>query len=144
MIRRARSEEAAAVAALFRRSFGTLTFLPTLHTPAEDLEHFERLFAEHELWVYELAGRLVGIASLDGNELSNLNVEPDVIVGGIGSALLDHAKARRPGGLGFWVFQENARARRFYERRGCVLVELTDGSGNEERKPDARYEWTPG
>ena len=31
----------------------------------------------------------------------------------------------------------------FYEANGLELVELTDGSGNEERTPDARYEWSP-
>jgi hypothetical protein len=41
------------------------------------------------------------------------------------------------------VFQRNERARTFYERRGCHVVELTDGSGNEEREPDALYEWVP-
>jgi hypothetical protein len=33
-------------------------------------------------------------------------------------------------------------ARRFYERRGFVLTEETDGSRNEEREPDARYVWS--
>ena len=143
MIRRARPDDDQAIAALFRRSFGTLTFLPTLHTPEEDLAHFGRLIREHELWVYEDDGGLLGFASLDGGELSNLYVEPDVIGQGVGSALLDHAKARRPDGLRFWVFQENARARRFYEARGCTVVELTDGHDNEERQPDALYEWVP-
>jgi hypothetical protein len=32
-----------------------------------------------------------------------------------------------------------ARNERAYEERGFRLVELTDGSGNEEREPDARY-----
>jgi hypothetical protein len=41
------------------------------------------------------------------------------------------------------VFQRNEDARRFYERQGCVLVELTDGAGNEEREPDALYAWRP-
>jgi putative acetyltransferase len=42
------------------------------------------------------------------------------------------------------VFQANERARRFYEKRGCVPVEFTDGSGNEEKTPDVRYRWTSG
>ena len=29
------------------------------------------------------------------------------------------------------------------EHNGLELVELTDGSGNEEREPDARYAWRP-
>jgi ribosomal protein S18 acetylase RimI-like enzyme len=48
-----------------------------------------------------------------------------------------------PDGLQLWVFQKNVGARRFYERHGFRLVELTDGAGNEENEPDARYEWRP-
>ena len=40
-------------------------------------------------------------------------------------------------GLQLWVFQRNVGARRFYERHGFTLTELTDGSRNEEREPDA-------
>ena len=144
VIRRARPEDTSAIAALFRRSFGTLTFLPTLHTPAQDRDHFGRLVHEHEMWVYEVGDDILGFAGIDDGELSNLYVEPDVLGQGVGSALLDHVKGRRPDGFRFWVFQENARARRFYERRGCRVVELTDGSGNEEGEPDALYEWVPG
>jgi putative acetyltransferase len=143
VIRRGRSQDTRAIATLFRRSFGTLAFLPTLHTPEEDVEHFGRLVDEHELWVYEVGDDILGFASLDDGELSNLYVEPDVLGQGVGSALLEHAKSRRPDGFRFWVFQENARARRFYEWHGCVLVELTDGHDNEERQPDALYEWVP-
>jgi len=62
---------------------------------------------------------------------------------GVGSALLQQAKERRPGGFRPWVFQRNEGARRFYERHGLRLAALTDGAGNEEREPDARYEWRP-
>ena len=40
-----------------------------------------------------------------------------------------------------WTFQDNARARRFYEARGFVAEEFTDGAGNEEKTPDVRYVW---
>ena len=60
---------------------------------------------------------------------------------GIGSALLDHAKARRPDGLDLWAFQSNTGARRFYERHGFVAVAETDGD-NEEGAPDVRYRWS--
>jgi len=46
--------------------------------------------------------------------------------------------------LELWVFQRNERARAFYRRHGFVLVEETDGAGNEERTPDARYAWARG
>jgi ribosomal protein S18 acetylase RimI-like enzyme len=143
VIRRATLDDASVVALLFRRSFGTLTFLPTLHTPEEDRAYFERVLTEWELWVHELDGTIHGFDGLNGAELTHLYVEPGSFRRGIGTALFDDARQRRPDGLWFWVFQRNEGARRFYERHGCRLVELGDGSGNEEREPDARYEWVP-
>ena len=62
---------------------------------------------------------------------------------GIGSALLEAALADAAAStpvLGLCTFARNARARRFYERHGCVAVALCDGTGNEEGEPDVRYE----
>ncbi len=144
MLRRATATDGPEIAVLFRRSFGTLTFLPTLHTPAEDRAHFTRMAAEQEVWVWEEDDRILGFAAIDGeDEIPALYVAPDVQSRGIGTALFEHLKQRRPRGFRFWVFQQNARARRFYERRGAVAIDFTDGSGNEEREPDALYEWRP-
>jgi putative acetyltransferase len=134
-----------AVAALFRRSFGSIGFLPRLHTPEEDQAFFGGVIVRQEVWVAEDEGddALLGFAGLDGDLLGFLYVDPASQGHGVGSALLAHVRARRPGGFRFWVFQRNERARRFYERNGCRVVELTDGSGNEEREPDALYEWRP-
>ena len=140
MIRRARAEDADTVAALFRRSYGTLTFLPTLHTPEEDRAYFGGVIAEREVWVYGEPERIVGFVALTDDVLTDLYVEPDRRRTGIGSELLEHAKSRRDS-FELWVFQRNESARRFFEERGCRLVRLTDGSGNEEREPDALYAW---
>ncbi len=51
------------------------------------------------------------------------------------------AKQLRPAGLQLWTFASNVRAQRFYERHGFVVVERTDGSGNEEKAPGLRYRW---
>ena len=50
-------------------------------------------------------------------------------------------RSAQPEASSLWTFQVNARARRFYERNGFVAVEFTEGSGNQERQPDVRYEW---
>jgi GNAT superfamily N-acetyltransferase len=74
--------------------------------------------------------------------LDHLYVEPDEHGRGIGTALLTRAKERRPKGLQLWTFQQNDRARGFYEYHGFRIVRMTDGSANEERTPDVLYEWS--
>jgi ribosomal protein S18 acetylase RimI-like enzyme len=143
VIRRAGLEDVNAIAALFRRSFGTLTFLPTLHTPEEDRGYFGGVVADREVWVWDEDGRVLGFAALAADELTHIYVEPEAQGRGIGGALIDRAKERRPDGFELWVFQQNEPARRFYERRGFVLVRETDGSENEEHTPDALYAWRP-
>ncbi len=142
-VRLAGPDDADAVAAVFTASFATLTFLPMLHTDEETRAFIHGVVARDEVWVAEDGGRIVGMASLSIEMLDHLYVHPDAQGRGVGSALMDKAEERRPDGFTFWVFQQNENARRFYERRGCRLVRLTDGSGNEEKTPDALYEWKP-
>lgn len=142
-LRPATPEDTDAVVALFRRSFGSIGFLPTLHTPEEDRAFFGAAIRDDEVWIAEDGGRVLGFAALTEDMLSHLYVDPPEQGRGVGRALFAHARGRRPDGFRFWVFQRNERARRFYEQNGCGVVELTDGSGNEEREPDALYEWRP-
>lgn len=143
MLRRAAPADGDRIAALFRRSFGTLTFLPTLHTPEEDRRFFAGIVAGQEVWVAEEDGQIVGFAALSEEMLGHLYVEPGDRRRGVGSALFERVKERRPDGFTFWVFQQNEVARRFYERHGCRAIRFTDGSQNEEREPDVLYEWRP-
>lgn len=94
-----------------------------------------------EVWLAEQGDRLVGYAALTDVWLDDLYVDPAATGRGIGSMLLELAQARRPEGLGLWVFASNRPARRFYARHGFTEVEHTDGSGNEERAPDVRLDW---
>lgn len=144
LVRPARTHDADAVAEVHVSSFRTLTFLPLIHTDEEIRTwNTSEMFPQHEVWVAELNGEVVGYAALSGELLGHLYVRPADQDRGVGSALLDVVKRERPYGFRFWVFQRNEGARRFYERHGCRLVELTDGAGNMEREPDALYEWTP-
>ena len=143
MIRRAGPEDVDAIAELYERSFATLDFLPVLHTLDEHRNWFTRVVADQEVWVWQEGVAILGFAALRDGMLNYLYLEPSERGRGIGSALLEHAKTRRPEGFRFWVFQQNEKARRFYEKRGCTVLELTDGSGNEERTPDALYQWLP-
>jgi GNAT superfamily N-acetyltransferase len=137
VIRRATADDVEEIVAIYEPSFALLDFLPKLHTHEEHLAFFGRCVRDSEVY---LLGR--GFAILDGDWLNHLYVHPDAIGTGVGHALFEHATALRPDGFQFWVFQQNERARRFYEAHGAVAVEFTDGSGNEENTPDVRYRWT--
>jgi len=143
MVRGARSGDVDDIAELFERSFGTLGFLPMLHTLEEHRAFFARVVAEREVWVWEEEGAVRGFIALGDATVDHLYVEPGMSGRGIGSALLDQAKTRRPDGFSLWTFQQNEGARRFYERRGLRPIRLTDGEGNEEKTPDALYAWRP-
>ena len=121
--------------------------LPDLHTPDDDRRFLRELvIPEQEVWVAEKGGVVVGFTALGTRDrvrfMEHLYVAPEHQRRGIGAALIERAKERRPAGFRLWVFQRNTGARDFYEHHGFRLVELTDGSGNEEKEPDALYEWS--
>jgi GNAT superfamily N-acetyltransferase len=119
-----------------------LPYLPDLHTPEEDLAFFQgQVFPESTIRLAEDGERLIGFSAVRREWLDHLYVDPSWHGRGVGQALL---RAAREGvaELSLWTFQSNTQARRFYERQGFTLVELTDGAANEERLPDALYRWT--
>ena len=144
LVRLARDGDTDAIAEVYVASFAGLTFLPRLHSDDETRAWIRAVVVpKHEIWVAEHEARVIGFAALSENLLEWMYVHPGAQGRGAGAALLAQAKLRRPAGFRLWTFQRNAGARRFYERHGLRLVELSDGAGNEEREPDALYEWAP-
>ena len=130
---------------MFLAALAGMTYLPELYTEAETRTFIrDGLLPNNEVWVAEQSGRVIGFVGLGEDVLRHLWVEPEAQNRGVGTALLALAKERRPSGLRLSVFQKNLGARRLYERHGFTLVELTDGRNNEEREPDALYQWRPG
>jgi GNAT superfamily N-acetyltransferase len=118
------------------------TMPPSLHPPEDGPRWFTaEVVGKREIWVADDDGTLVGLLVLDTAFLDQLYVVPERQGEGIGTALLELAKARRPRGFGLWVFTVNAPAIRLYERHGMTVVQRGDGSGNEEGEPDLRYAW---
>ena len=143
-VRPLRTGDSGTIAEIFIASFRGLTFLPTLHTDDEIRTWIQdQMIPAHEVWVAEEDGSIRGFAAISGDLLGHMYVRPEDHSRGVGTALFDVVKRERPAGFRLWVFQRNEGARRFYVRHGCRLVELTDGSGNEEKEPDALYEWRP-
>ena len=145
VIRSARRDDAEAIADLLldsRRE--AMPWLPLLHSREEAITYFAgHVLVHEEVLVAEVNELVVGFLALEGDHVDHLYVGPSFQGRGIGDKLLAMAKELRPGGLTLWTFQRNARARRFYEARGFVASEFTDGSRNAEREPDVLYAWLP-
>ena len=121
----------------------SLPFLPQLHTRDDHVGYMlEMLLPHYSVWVAEADGGVTGYIAFNEGHIQHLYIHPQSQGQGLGPRLLAKALADgRPKDL--WTFQQNARARRFYEARGFLAVEFTDGDGNEEKTPDVRYRWTP-
>jgi putative acetyltransferase len=137
-LRPALLDDAVAIAAIHKAA----NFLP-LRDPAEEHLRFVReMMSDNQTWVAEADGEIVGYVVFNDAWVRHVFVRPDRQGQGYGATLLSHAMAdRRERQL--WTYEGNARARAFYENRGWVLVETTDGRGNEENEPEVRYIWRP-
>ena len=117
-LRRATITDADAIAAVFSPSFRLLTFLPPLHTVAEDRSFIENIILRDcEVTVAEVEGRIIGFLACENEDVRLLYVHPDSLGRGAGTKLIEAAKATGDA-LELWCFQANARARRFYEKHG--------------------------
>ena len=142
LLRPAVEGDAEAVASVHLSARRNAPMPPGVHTDDEVRAWLAgRLRSTDEVWVAEVRGAVAAYARLTETWLDDLYVAPGHAGQGLGSALLDLVKARRPDGFSLWVFEMNAPARGFYARRGLVELERTDGSGNEERAPDLRLAW---
>jgi len=137
----ATKEDVAAMANLFRTTFAaTYPHFAKLHAPEEDLAHFQKVLQSNHTVIVEKDGEIAGFCAFTPGWVNYLYVLPKYQGSGIGSRLLNEAKSENAV-LQLWTFQENQKARNFYERHGFKLVEETDGAGNEEKQPDVRYVW---
>jgi GNAT superfamily N-acetyltransferase len=141
-LRTASLDDADAIAAVFSPSFRLLTFLPALHTVDEDRAFIrDVILKDCEVSVAEKASDIIAFLARNSEEIPMLYTHPNHIGGGAGGLLMEAAKKSGVNALELWCFQQNARARRFYEARGFRAIEFTDGAHNDEKTPDVRYRW---
>lgn len=142
VLRAADEGDADAVAAIHVAARREAAMPPAVHTDDEVRSWLRgRLQSSDEVWLAEVDGAAAGYARMTESWLDDLYVTPAYAGQGVGSALLDLVKTRRPDGFCLWVFESNHPARRFYAARGFVELEHTDGSANEERAPDLKLAW---
>ena len=142
ILRRAGLYDMDALARLYRDTVRrALSFLPELHTPEEDRAFFRgEIYSDFDVWVAEHDQRFLGYIAYRGGFINHLFVAADQLGRGLGEQLLDLAKGDYAE-LSLWTFQQNVRARAFYEKHGFVAERFTDGLDNEEKLPDVYYVW---
>lgn len=148
-IRRATPADAPRLAAIFLAARARMSYLPALHTDDNTRAFIAHVVATQEVWLaFTLEtklDRVTGFAAIhdspDKIMLDHLYIAPETQGQGIGKMLLDAVKTQRPHGFSLWTFQQNAGARRFYERHGLTLAQTSDGRDNEEKLPDCLYVW---
>lgn len=140
ILRSARSTDAGSLAEILSGFIDGTSWMPRIHTRAEDLAHAGTLIERGWVTVAETNDGIQGFAACDGPELNALYVAEGARGEGVGSALVDALKADRDR-LELWTFEANEGAQRFYLRHGFAEVGRTDGTGNDEKLPDIKYIW---
>jgi ribosomal protein S18 acetylase RimI-like enzyme len=104
------------------------------------------LISLNRVTVVEQAGKIIGMMALSVEDsvgwIDHLYLLPEAVGQGIGTTLVERAKAELGSPIRLYTFQANVDARRFYERHGFKAIGYGNGSGNEERCPDVLYEWS--
>lgn len=105
----------------------------------------DRIIPTNRTWVLDDDGAILAYITLeirpDGGWIDQLYTHPDATSRGHGGTLLTLAKRELPSPIRLYTFQQNVGARRFYERAGFVVEQLSDGHSNEEKCPDVLYRW---
>ena len=138
-LRPATGSDARDIARIMRAARESFAWMPTVHTPDEDLAFISgTVLPLMHVMVAETGEGIVGFIAVHGEWVEQLYIDPAWTGRGIGSRLLGQATACMPE-VKLHCFQANSGARRFYERHGFTAAKFGDGSGNEEELPDIRY-----
>ncbi|MEO9384822.1 GNAT family N-acetyltransferase [Chromobacterium phragmitis] len=147
-IRAAQAADAGALAGIYLACRREMPYAPLAHGDAAVHAWFaDALLPAGDVWLAERDGEIAGFAACSERDgqfwLDQLYVAARHQGSGVGQALMEQILTGRPRACRLQVFQANAGARRFYEAHGFQLLSLGDGHDNEERCPDALYQWRP-
>ncbi len=147
LLRKATLLDADAISNIYLASRKKLVaFAPLAHSDESIFQWIREMIAStSEVIVAEENSVVVGMMILSKKNsigwIDHLYLSPKMVGLGIGSLLVNTAKLQLGSPIRLNTFQENREARRFYEKHGFQILELTDGSQNEENCPDVLYEW---
>lgn len=133
-LRRARPNEAAALARIHVDAREQIPLTNALHTFDEVVAYHARLIAAVDVRVAaDARDDPIGYAARDGDVLAQLYVAPTHFRAGVGAALL--SAMRKESALKLWCFAHNARGLAFYKSFGGVEIAREEGPENEEGLP---------
>jgi len=144
-LRAANIDDAKCVLNILRSSRNEfLPYAKSVHTIEQDLRWISKqLIPSGSVVIAECDGEPVGVLATSVSDgvawINQLYIAPGYIGKGHGTQLLMHALNVLPRPVYLWTFQQNHRARSFYEYHGFKAVKQTNGESNEERCPDVLY-----
>jgi len=134
------ADHAAELVQLWRESFEFGVGVKDPHPIEEQANYLlTEVVPNNAVRVAFLERRMVGFIAASSISISQLYVRIGFHRRGIGSKLLEWAKAQSGGSLWLYTFSRNATARAFYERHGFAIV--AQGHEPSWDLADIRYEW---
>ena len=132
--------QAQAVVEMWRASFEHGVGIVDHHPISEQMAYFHsEVVAKNRVRVVLDESGVVAFMASTPESITQLFVRVADIGRGIGSRLMELAKAESGGSLWLYTFARNTRARRFYERHGFIEIERE--SENMWKMEAIRYEW---
>lgn len=128
---------------MWRTSFEFGVGVKDPHPIEGQLTYFnEQIVPQHSVRLAWHGEDLVGFLASNQESVAQLHVKVGLHRQGIGSQLLNMAKAESAGSLWLFTFQQNVVARQFYERHGFSVVQL--GFEPTWQLADVKYLWIRG
>jgi GNAT superfamily N-acetyltransferase len=125
---------------MWRASFEAGVGVVSLHSIGEQEEFFlTEVLPHNEVRVAFFEGQLVGFVAATTEAVAQLYVRNGFQRLGVGSAMINWAKARSGGSLWLYTFAKNHGARAFYETHGFVAI--AHGFEPSWQLEDVKYYW---
>lgn len=147
LLRKAIIADVSAITSVYLLSRKELvSFAPLIHTDESVQQWIQNvLLLKEQVFVAEEKGVIIGMMSItrfDGiGKINQLYILPDAVGHGVGTLMIKKAKSILGSPIQLHTFQENIKARGFYEHHGFKAIACDDGSNNEENCPGVLYEW---
>jgi GNAT superfamily N-acetyltransferase len=134
-------EHAGELVLMWRESFEAGVGIVDPHPIEEQRWHLmKEVVPNNTVRVALLDGAIAGFVAANRQAISQLYVRRGFQRRGVGTQLLEGAKARSNGRLSLYTFARNSSARAFYESHGFRIV--ARGFEPEWQLEDLKYEWT--